>query len=311
MIEARPSTDLLRALFTLKRVSRSPKSMAEWFQGFNDSVRDYDSSLDRAILGGRMSRDVGHAFVSGYQSALERLFGMESPMLASLCVSERGGNHPRAIETRLSTDGDRFVLNGHKQFVSGAEDSQQLFVAATTGTSSEGYPTLKLVRVDARQSGVNVRPMPPLGFVPEISHGTVTLQDVRIAPDQVLPGDGYLQYIKPFRTLEDLHVLAALAAFRMGEAIESNWDKTEQALHLPPLLALRQLNTMPINAPETHLALFACREQMNVLFAATDDQYRQRNPEGFKRWERDRKLLDIAGKAQNQRTQKAWKAVVA
>ena len=39
-------------------------------------------------------------------------------------------------------------------------------------------------------------------FVPEISHAEVELDRVKVSDADVLPGDGYDDYLKPFRTIE-------------------------------------------------------------------------------------------------------------
>lgn len=43
---------------------------------------------------------------------------------------------------------------------------------------------------------------------------------------EVLPGDGYDDYIKPFRTLEDVHVHLALGAFLLGDSAP-HWERVE------------------------------------------------------------------------------------
>ena len=58
--------------------------------------------------------------------------------------------------------------------------------------------------------------MPATPFVPDVAHATVTLARVTIAPEARLAGDGWSDYVKPFRTLEDLHVQAAITAWLVG-----------------------------------------------------------------------------------------------
>ncbi len=304
-------SELIGELFAAKRATQPSASMADWFASFNDSTRHQRCSVVRAILGGRQSPTVAHAFAAGYQSAVEALFQMETPELASLCVSETGGNHPRVIETSLNNEDGRLFLNGRKQFVSGAKDAQVLFVAATTGSSDTGLPQLKVVRVRNGQPGLDIQEMPPLGFVPEMPHGRVTFDALEVDAADVLPGDGYLNYIKPFRSVEDLHVMAALSAYRFGEAIDSGWDREACAKHIPLLLSLTSLANSDWSSASLHLSLFACREQLLRLLETTDPLYEQFNPEGFTNWKRDRKLLSIASQAHAKRTDNAWHSLQA
>jgi len=59
-------------------------------------------SIDHAILGGLMADRLGWAFATGYRAALGQLVPSLAPdAMAALCVTEEGGNTPRAIPTRL------------------------------------------------------------------------------------------------------------------------------------------------------------------------------------------------------------------
>ena len=315
--------------------------MAAWFDSFNQQTRLFEGSIDRAILGGRLSLNVGFAFTSGYQSAIESLFqedklqgskfkddklqgdrfhgesvqsnGVKSDelRLSSLCVTEAKGNHPRAIETRLYQDGGRYFIEGNKQFVSGACDSQLIYVACrdeTTGSGfdDEGKPRLKVVAIPTQYQGVAIQAMPALGFIPEVSHGKVKLERVEILESQLLDGDGYLEYVKAFRNYEDLHVFAAIVGYRLGEAIDSKWDTPSIEAHISLILALRAISFMPLAEPVAHISLAACRRQLISLIEATNTQFESHNPLAFENWQRDQVLLKVASKAHQSRTEKAW-----
>ena len=54
--------------------------------------------------------------------------------LASYCLTEPGsGSDAAALKTRAVRDGDDYVVNGAKQFISGAGDSDIYVVMARTG----------------------------------------------------------------------------------------------------------------------------------------------------------------------------------
>src|ERR1043166_3027624 len=71
--------------------------------------------------GGARGGRVAYAFAIGYSMALEALVGEGS---AALCVTEDGGNHPRAIETRL-VDGR---VTGTKAWATLADRAAHLLV---------------------------------------------------------------------------------------------------------------------------------------------------------------------------------------
>ena len=65
--------------------------------------------------------------------------------------------------------------------------------------------------------------MPPTRFVPEVPHAQVLMQDLRVSASALLPHDGYDAYVKPFRTIEDLHVTLAVLAYLLREARVRHW----------------------------------------------------------------------------------------
>ncbi|MCQ4319943.1 hypothetical protein [Stutzerimonas stutzeri] len=63
---------------------------------------------------------------------------------------------------------------------------------------------------------MTIEDMPPLPLVPDSVHGRLRLQR---GPCQRLAGDGWDDYVKPFRTLEDLYVLVAMVSWLYGIAL--------------------------------------------------------------------------------------------
>lgn len=286
-------------------------SMADWFESFNQQTRGFSQPIDRAMLGGRLSLNVGFAFAAAYQSAIEELFKPQDILLSSFCVTEDQGNHPRAIESRLFEDAGKLYLSGHKKFVSGANDSQQLYIACRderegNGFDAQGRPIIKMIATKAQTKGLEIQAMPALSFVPEVSHGTVKLNKVQITEDHICLGDGYLSYVKAFRSYEDLHVLAAITAYRLAEAIEGKWPIDILEAHISLILAIRSLSDMNLNKPAAHIGLAACRTQLDELITSTNTLYKKSNPESYKNWSRDQVLLNIAKTAHEKRTQAAW-----
>ena len=307
-------SDVERLIETLLSPSLERKnfgSMAEWFVNFNQQTRHFSQPIDRAILGGRLSLNVGFAFAAGYQSAIEALFKPEDTLLSSFCVTEEQGNHPRAIETRLFEDTGKLYLSGHKKFVSGANDSQRLYIACRDerkgdGADALGWPIIKMLAVDAKTQGLEIQAMPALGFVPEVSHGKVKLHNVQITEEQICSGDGYLNYVKAFRSFEDLHVLAAITAYRLAEAIEGKWPIVTLEAHISLILAIRTLSEMDLNKSTAHIGIAACRSQLNELITSTNSLFEKSNLVSYKNWCRDQVLLNIAKAAHQKRTRRAW-----
>ena len=67
--------------------------------------------------------------------------------------------------------------------------------------------------------------MPATKFVPEVPHAQLRFENLRIRESDILPGDGYDQYVKPFRTVEDIHVQAAVLSYLMREGQRLSWPQ--------------------------------------------------------------------------------------
>lgn len=83
---------------------------------------------------------------------LPRLCTME--LLASYCLTEPGsGSDAAALRTRAVVDGDHYVLNGQKQFISGAGDTDVYVVMVRTG--GEGAGGVSTIVVQAGTPGLS------------------------------------------------------------------------------------------------------------------------------------------------------------
>ena len=71
------------------------------------------------------------------QQWLPKLCSMD--YLASYCLTEPGsGSDAAALRTRAVRDGDHYVLNGQKQFISGAGQGDLYVVMVRTGEGGAG-----------------------------------------------------------------------------------------------------------------------------------------------------------------------------
>ena len=264
--------------------------------------------FERAVAGGFCSLNMGTAFMSGYQGALQAIAPeVVDYNAASFCVTESGGHKPSAVATTLSpgADGD-WILNGQKSFVSGAEHARRLLVAASTGIDAQGRNRLALVWLDTTLPGVEIMPLPALPFAPDISHGTVQFHQVIVPFSQRLQGDGYSNYVKPFRTVEDLHVSGAILGYwvRLGRELNLPHNLIEALLALISLH--QQLAQQAADDPATHLALAGARTLMETTLDQLETALQASHPGQAQCWERDKALLSVAGKARTQRTETAW-----
>ncbi len=269
--------------------------LSEWWQA-TSAERRSGRTIDQAIAMGRRADRLGLAFFGGYSAALRALDPSLGPdELAALCATEAGGGHPRAIATTLR-DG---ALEGTKQFVTGGSLATRLLVVAKTG-ELDGRPQLVVARVEASAPNLVIEPLPMLPFVPEVPHASVRFEKTPVV--SVLAGDGYERALKPFRTIEDLHVFAAVVSCVLANGTRLPHPTIERFLAVQA--ALRTLASESPSNPEVHLALAGALQLAMELvdqldLSLFDADFRER-------FVRDRPLLSVAQRVREQRRVKAW-----
>jgi acyl-CoA dehydrogenase len=266
------------------------------------------SPIDEAILGGFSADRLGYAFAAGYHAALRALAPDLPPTsVVSLCITEQGGGHPRAILTKLHPDGEsHYRIEGHKRWATLSGDANILLVAASEGLGDQGKNRIRIVRVDAAAAGIILTPMTETLFAPEIVHSEVTLAGVRVGREALLPGDGYDRYIKPFRTIEDIHVHAALLAYLIRESRRHQLSRSIPERLASLLSALSDLAAREPDAPSVHIALAGALSSSAALVKEIEEEWARTESLAYSRWQRDRPLLGVAERARSQRLDRAW-----
>ena len=112
--------------------------------------------------------------------------------LASYCLTEPGaGSDAAALRTTARREGDHYVLNGSKAFISGAGATQALVVMCRTGGPGAGG--ISALLVDAESTGIRYgRNEEKMGWHSQPTR-SVTFDDVRVPANHLLgkEGDGF------------------------------------------------------------------------------------------------------------------------
>lgn len=317
----------------LERLLASPidlspiESLAVFHERLEAMARGLDAPPDRALLSGLVGDRVAYAFAGGYRAALAslvrgKLDEARASRVGSICITEEGGGHPRAVKTTLRPIGDgRFTLTGRKQWATAAPFADVLLVAASTGADEQGRNRLVIVAVETRARpslgdaaptgalrtpGVTLEKMPDPPFAPELPHAVVKLEGVEVTSADILPGDGYEAYVKPFRTIEDAHVFLALTGHivRAARAYGGSREIIERAAAIA--LSLRAVAEMDPSAPTTHVALAGALDLGRQLVTDAAPVWANAPTEIRDRWERDRALAMVAERARAERRSRAW-----
>lgn len=270
-------------------------------------MRLFTSSVDRAIAAGFAADRLGYAFAGAYEAALHRLVpALPLDVPACLCATEENGGHPSAMTTRLwQTSDGAWSVTGKKTWATLADARSNLLVVATLGAGPSGKNRLKVVRIPANRAGVTVNVRPAMPFAPEIPHAEVVLEAVAVAGGEILEGDGYDRYVKPFRTIEDIHVLAAVLGYLVAVGRAFAFDRSVIESALVDLVALRALGDEDPSRREVHLVLGGLLANSKARLATMASEWQKAPAEIFTMWERDRAILDIAVGARKKRLEAA------
>ncbi|MFE3138668.1 acyl-CoA dehydrogenase family protein [Streptomyces scopuliridis] len=112
-------------------------------------------------------------------------FAMTEPEVAS--------SDARNIRTRITRDGDHYVVNGRKWYTSGIldPDCKLIILMGKTDPDAPAYRQQSMLLVPRDTHGVTVvRDLPMFGYTDRCGHGEVLFEDVRVPVANILGGEG-------------------------------------------------------------------------------------------------------------------------
>jgi acyl-CoA dehydrogenase len=289
---------LIEHLLGAPAASAAAPDVAGWWRIWSNELGRFSLSIEAAIAGGLAADRLGFAFAAGYHAAIARLApALRLEGVTALCATEQGGAHPRAIQTKLEPAPGGWLLSGQKRWSTLAPHARDLLVLASTGSDASGRNSLVLARVAADAAGVEIQSMPVTSFAPEIPHALIELRSVSVPASDLLEGDGWERYVKPFRTIEDVHVHGALIGYLVGVARRSRWPEPEIERLLALALTTCALASEPPDSPAVHVALAGLLDATRAVVHDTGPRWCEAHvdPAERERWLRDRPLLEVAG----------------
>ncbi|MBA2812758.1 acyl-CoA dehydrogenase family protein [Streptomyces sp. KM273126] len=112
-------------------------------------------------------------------------FAMTEPEVAS--------SDARNIRTRITRDGDSYVVNGRKWYTSGIldPDCELIILMGKTDPEAPAYRQQSMVLIPRDTPGVRVlRDLPMFGYTDRLGHGDVLFDNVRVPAENILGGEG-------------------------------------------------------------------------------------------------------------------------
>ncbi|MFB8134757.1 MULTISPECIES: acyl-CoA dehydrogenase family protein [Streptomyces] len=112
-------------------------------------------------------------------------FAMTEPEVAS--------SDARNIRTRITREGDAYVVNGHKWYTSGIldPDCRLIILMGVTDPDAPSYRQQSMLLIPRDTPGITVlRDLPMFGYTDRCGHGDVLFEDVRVPVSSLLGGEG-------------------------------------------------------------------------------------------------------------------------
>ncbi|MBI0293596.1 acyl-CoA dehydrogenase family protein [Streptomyces sp. PRKS01-29] len=112
-------------------------------------------------------------------------FAMTEPEVAS--------SDARNIRTRITRDGDSYLVNGRKWYTSGIldPDCELIILMGKTDPEAPTYRQQSMLLIPRDTPGVTVlRDLPMFGYTDRLGHGDVLFENVRVPVENILGGEG-------------------------------------------------------------------------------------------------------------------------
>lgn len=159
----------------------------------------------------------------------KRFFGelIERQGVASYCLTEpNAGSDVQGIKTQAIRHGDKYILNGHKRFITNAEVATFHTVFALTNPE-KGSRSLTPIVVPADSPGIEIKPrMQKMGQRASVQN-EIIFHDVEVPVENKLgeEGHGFLYAMKTFDRTRSGVASLAIGAARGAYEIAREWTK--------------------------------------------------------------------------------------
>jgi alkylation response protein AidB-like acyl-CoA dehydrogenase len=120
--------------------------------------------------------------------------------IAAVAMTEPDtGSDLQAVKARAVLDGDDYIINGSKTFISNGTNCDIIVVVARTGNTGKGSQDMSLILVEANRPGVTKsKPLKKVGLHAQDTT-MLFFEDVRVPKANVLgdvPGQGFIQLMR-------------------------------------------------------------------------------------------------------------------
>ena len=122
---------------------------------------------------------------------------MRGELITSAGITEPNvGSDTRSIETNAVLDGDHYVINGTKSWISNGPIADLCIVTLQTD-KSQGPLGIRMILVDKEESPYETRDLPKIGLH-AFPTGELYFDDCRVPKENMIPASSYLGLMKGF-----------------------------------------------------------------------------------------------------------------
>jgi alkylation response protein AidB-like acyl-CoA dehydrogenase len=111
-------------------------------------------------------------------------------IFAFAMTEPNAGTNSHNVATTARPDGDRFIVNGQKTYISSANECDEMLVVTKTGRDDRGRGALTLLVVDPRGPGVSMQPIATAPLQPERQFA-VYFDNVEVSSDRMIGSEGH------------------------------------------------------------------------------------------------------------------------
>ena len=145
-------------------------------------------------------------------------------VVAAFALTEPGaGSNPAGLKTTAKPDGDDWIVNGNKQFITNATEAGLFVVFARTAAATETSTGIAVFLVPADAPGITVGTKDAKMGQEGSRTAEVTFSDVRVGPEALVGGDGDIGYRAAMTSLARGRIhMAALAVGSAQRALDES-----------------------------------------------------------------------------------------
>jgi alkylation response protein AidB-like acyl-CoA dehydrogenase len=140
-------------------------------------------------------------------------------LVGAIAMTEPGtGSDLQAVKTTAALDGDHYILNGSKIFITNGYLSDLVIVVAKTGNSGEGAKDISLLLVEASSPGFSKgKPLHKVGMKAQDTC-ELFFKDVRVPKDNLLGGKPGMGFVMLMQELAWERLMIAITSVAGAEA---------------------------------------------------------------------------------------------